>query len=274
MADLLSPVLVDTDGTAPAFHGLPSACNPMLRLLELNKAFPGPTGFTTVLSGVNLEVKAGQIFGIIGASGAGKSTLIRCVNLLERPTSGRVFVAGRELTALAEKDLVQARREIGMVFQQANLLSSRTVFGNVALPLELTHMPRKEVNTRVSELLERVDLTDKRDFYPAQLSGGQQQRVTIARALASRPPVLLCDEATSALDPATTRSILDLLRRLNLELGLTILLITHEMDVVRRICAEVAIMDRGKVVEQGTVQEIVLRPRTPLARQFAQSARE
>jgi D-methionine transport system ATP-binding protein len=180
-------------------------------------------------------------------------------------------VSGRDLTALSEKDLAHARREIGMISQHANLLSSRTVFGNVALPLELTQTPRHELEPRVEALLERVGLKDRRNFHPAQLSGGQQQRVTIARALANRPKVLLCDEATSALDPTTTRSILELLRGLSHELGLTILLITHEMDVVRSICDEVAILDRGTIVEQGTVQEIVHHPKTPLARQFAQS---
>jgi D-methionine transport system ATP-binding protein len=244
----------------------------MIRLVELNKDFPTPTGSATVLKDINLEVKSGRIFGIIGASGAGKSTLIRCINLLVRPTSGKVFVAGRELTALSEQELADVRREIGMIFQHPNLLSSRTVFGNVALPLELTHTPRRELRVRVEELLERVGLNDKRDFHPAQLSGGQQQRVTIARALANRPKVLLCDEATSALDPAMTRSILDLLRSINQELGLTVALITHEMDVVRSICDEVAILDQGRVVEQGTVQEIVLNPQTALARGFAQSA--
>jgi len=274
MVDLLSAAPADTPGTAPAAGRLPSAGSPMIRLRELHKVFPAPNGSIAVLKGVNLEVQTGRIFGVIGASGAGKSTLIRCVNLLERPTSGQVFVADRELTALPEPDLVQARREIGMVFQNSNLLSSRTVFGNVALPLELTRTPRSELKTRVEELLERVGLKDKRNSHPAQLSGGQQQRVTIARALASRPKVLLCDEATSALDPATTRSVLDLLRGLNQELGLTILLITHEMNVVRNICDEVAILDRGTLVEKGTVREIVLEPQTPLARQFAQSAWE
>jgi len=270
MTDLLSATLVKAPGTAPA-RRVPSEGRPMIRLSELNKVFRGQIGSTTVLKDVNLEVKAGQIFGVIGASGAGKSTLIRCVNLLERPTSGNVTMAGRDLTALSEQDLVQARREIGMISQHANLLSSRTVFGNVALPLELIQTPRQELQTRVEALLERVGLQDRRNFYPAQLSGGQQQRVTIARALANRPKVLLCDEATSALDPATTRSILDLLRSLNQELGLTILLITHEMNVVRSICDEVVILDRGTIVEQGTVHEIVLHPQTPLARQFAQS---
>jgi D-methionine transport system ATP-binding protein len=244
----------------------------MIRLSTLSKVFPGPNGPLSVLKDVNLEVKSGQIFGIIGTSGAGKSTLIRCVNLLERPTSGQVFVGGREMTALTEKELAFARREIGMIFQQSNLLSSRTVIGNIALPLELTHTPRNAIKERAEELLERVGLKDKRNYYPAQLSGGQQQRVTIARALANHSKVLLCDEATSALDPATTHSILDLLRSLNQELGLTILLITHDMQVVRSICDAVGILDKGSIVEQGSPQEIVSLPTTPLARQFAQSA--
>jgi len=271
MMDLFTAAPAEKTGVALASRRVPDDGRPMIRLSELSKVFSGPNGSTTVLKSVNLEVKAGQVFGVIGASGAGKSTLIRCVNLLERPTSGNVAVAGRDLTALSEKDLAHARRDIGMISQHANLLSSRTVFGNVALPLELTRTPRHELEPRVEALLERVGLKDRRNFHPAQLSGGQQQRVTIARALANRPKVLLCDEATSALDPTTTRSILELLRGLNHELGLTILLITHEMDVVRSICDEVAILDRGTIVEKGTVQEIVHHPKTPLARQFAQS---
>ncbi len=271
MMDLFTAAPAEKTGVALASRRVPDDGRPMIRLSELSKVFSGPNGSTTVLKSVNLEVKAGQVFGVIGASGAGKSTLIRCVNLLERPTSGNVAMAGRDLTALSEKDLAHARRDIGMISQHANLLSSRTVFGNVALPLELTRTPRHELEPRVEALLERVGLKDRRNFHPAQLSGGQQQRVTIARALANRPKVLLCDEATSALDPTTTRSILELLRGLNHELGLTILLITHEMDVVRSICDEVAILDRGTIVEKGTVQEIVHHPKTPLARQFAQS---
>jgi len=205
---------------------------------------------------------------VIGASGAGKSTLIRCVNLLERPSQGSVLVDGQDLTQLSEAELTKARRQIGMIFQHFNLLASRTVFGNVALPLELDNTPREEINRRVKDL---VGLGDKHDSYPANLSGGQKQRVAIARALASNPKVLLCDEATSALDPATTRSILELLKDINRRLGLTILLITHEMDVVKRICDCVAVISNGELIEQDTVSEVFSHPKTPLAQQFIQS---
>lgn len=197
---------------------------------------------------MNLEVPKGTIYGVIGASGAGKSTLIRCVNLLERPTMGQVIVDGQDLTAMSDKELISARRNIAMIFQHFNLLSSQTVFENVALSLRLSNTPKAEVE-KVNELLELVGLTDRKDVYPANLSGGQKQRVAIARALASDPHVLLCDEATSALDPATTQSILQLLKDINKRLGLTILLITHEMEVVKRICDRVAVIDRGQLIE-------------------------
>ena len=204
----------------------------MIKLSNITKVFHQGTRTIQALNNVSLHVPAGQIYGVIGASGAGKSTLIRCVNLLERPTEGSVLVDGQELTTLSESELTKARRQIGMIFQHFNLLSSRTVFGNVALPLELDNTPKDEIKRRVTELLSLVGLGDKHDSYPSNLSGGQKQRVAIARALASNPKVLLCDEATSALDPATTRSILELLKDINRRLGLTILLITHEMDVV------------------------------------------
>ncbi len=226
---------------------------------------------TTALSEVNLHVPAGQIFGVIGASGAGKSTLIRCVNMLERPTSGQIVVNGQDLTALSERALTQARRQIGMIFQNFNLLSSRTVFGNIVLPLELEDMSRstrKKREKRATELLNLVGLSDKHDVYPATLSGGQKQRVAIARALACHPKVLLCDEATSALDPATTHVILQLLKDINRDLGLTILLITHEMDVVKRICDQVAVISEGRLIEQNSVSELFSHPQTPLAQQF------
>jgi len=220
------------------------------------------------LHDVDLHVKPGSIFGVIGRSGAGKSTLLRCVNLLERPTSGRVIVAGRELSALSERELVPARRSIGMVFQQPQLLASRTIADNVALPLELAGEPRARARERVAELLELVGIADKHDARPAQLSGGQRQRATIARALANRPSVLLCDEATSALDPATKRAILALLRDIQRSLQLTILLITHEMDVALSICEEVAIMSDGRLVEQGPVARLFGPDSSPLARSF------
>ncbi|WP_435947245.1 methionine ABC transporter ATP-binding protein MetN [Dryocola sp. BD586] len=243
----------------------------MIKLSNITKVFQQGNRTIQALNNVSLHVPAGQIYGVIGASGAGKSTLIRCVNLLERPTQGSVLVDGQELTTLSEARLTKARRQIGMIFQHFNLLSSRTVFGNVALPLELDNTPREEIKRRVTELLDLVGLSEKHDVYPANLSGGQKQRVAIARALASNPKVLLCDEATSALDPATTRSILELLKDINRRLGLTILLITHEMDVVKRICDRVAVISDGELIEQDTVSEVFSHPKTPLAQQFIQS---
>lgn len=243
----------------------------MIKLSNITKAFQQGERSIAALSDVSLHVPVGQIYGVIGSSGAGKSTLIRCVNLLEQPTKGQVLVDGQDLTRLSEKELTHARRQIGMIFQHFNLLSSRTVFGNISLPLELDNQSAKEIKRRVSELLKLVGLEDKQDAYPANLSGGQKQRVAIARALASNPKVLLCDEATSALDPATTRSILELLKDINRRLGLTILLITHEMDVVKRICDQVAVISDGKLIEQDKVSEMFSHPKTPLAQQFIQS---
>lgn len=243
----------------------------MIKLSNITKVFQQGSRTITALSDVSLHVPAGQIYGVIGSSGAGKSTLIRCVNLLERPTSGKVLVDNQDLTTLSSGQLTQARRQIGMIFQHFNLLNSRTVAGNVALPLELGSLSKAEIKKRVVELLELVGLADKHDSWPANLSGGQKQRVAIARALASNPKVLLCDEATSALDPATTRSILELLKDINRRLGITILLITHEMDVVKRICDCVAVISDGKLIEQDTVSEVFSHPKTPLAQQFIQS---
>ncbi len=243
----------------------------MIKLSHITKVFQQGSRTITALSDVSLHVPAGQIYGVIGSSGAGKSTLIRCVNLLERPTSGSVLVDGQELTTLSESQLTLARRQIGMIFQHFNLLNSRTVFGNVALPLELDNTPREAVKARVTELLDLVGLGDKHDAWPANLSGGQKQRVAIARALASSPKVLLCDEVTSALDPATTRAILELLKDINRRLGITILLITHEMDVVKRICDQVAVISNGQLIEKDSVSEVFSHPKTPLAQQFIQS---
>ncbi|MBS6058666.1 MAG: methionine ABC transporter ATP-binding protein MetN [Pantoea sp.] len=243
----------------------------MIKLSHITKVFQQGSRTITALSDVSLHVPAGQIYGVIGSSGAGKSTLIRCVNLLERPTSGSVLVDGQELTTLSESQLTLARRQIGMIFQHFNLLNSRTVFGNVAVPLELDNTPREAVKARVTELLDLVGLGDKHDAWPANLSGGQKQRVAIARALASSPKVLLCDEATSALDPATTRAILELLKDINRRLGITILLITHEMDVVKRICDQVAVISNGQLIEKDSVSEVFSHPKTPLAQQFIQS---
>ncbi|NBI42445.1 methionine ABC transporter ATP-binding protein MetN [[Haemophilus] felis] len=243
----------------------------MIELKQISKQFNVKGQTITALDNVSLEVPKGTIYGVIGASGAGKSTLIRCVNLLERPTIGQVVVDGQDLTALSDKELNVARRNIAMIFQHFNLLSSRTVFENVALPLELCGTPKDKINEKTTALLELVGLADKKDVYPSNLSGGQKQRVAIARALANDPKVLLCDEATSALDPATTQSILQLLKEINQRLGLTILLITHEMDVVKRICDRVAVIDQGRLVESGSVSEIFSNPKTELAQRFIQS---
>ncbi|MDD4365292.1 MAG: methionine ABC transporter ATP-binding protein [Synergistales bacterium] len=232
-----------------------------ISLQGITKIFgQGPTALKA-LDGIDLEVPEGTIFGIIGSSGAGKSTLVRCVNLLERPTSGKVLVGGVDFTALSEAELRIARKKVGMIFQSFNLLSRRTVFGNVALPLELARWPRERIAPRVEELLDLVGLAERRDAYPSQLSGGQKQRVGIARALANDPEVLLSDEATSALDPGTTQSILELLRDINERLGLTILLITHEMNVIKEICHNVAVIDKGRIVEEGAVLDIFTDPR-------------
>ncbi|MFB2537889.1 MULTISPECIES: methionine ABC transporter ATP-binding protein MetN [unclassified Acinetobacter] len=243
----------------------------MIKLNNIVKVFDVKGQPLTVLNDITVHVAKGEIYGVIGASGAGKSTLIRCVNLLERPTQGQVLVDDVDLLNLNESELVQARRQIGMIFQHFNLLHSRTVFENVALPLELSKTPKAQIQQKVDELLQLVGLADKKDVYPANLSGGQKQRVAIARALASDPKVLLCDEATSALDPATTQAILALLQEINQRLGITILLITHEMEVVKRICHRVAVLDKGKLIEQDTVGEIFSSPKTALAKEFIRS---
>lgn len=244
----------------------------MIELENISKTFfRGKVPFKA-LDGVSLTVTKGTVFGVIGASGAGKSTLIRCVNLLEKPSTGRVWVDGEELTALSSRQLAQSRQQIGMIFQHFNLLSSRTVFGNIAFPLEIGGLSHSAIKQRVDELLELVGLEDKSSDYPASLSGGQKQRVAIARTLANNPKVLLCDEATSALDPATTRSILALIKDINERLGLTVLLITHEMDVVKAICDEVAIISEGKLLEHGSVASVFSKPKTELAKHFINSA--
>ena len=243
----------------------------MIKLNNITKIFTLPDKKLTALDNVSLHVPKGQICGVIGASGAGKSTLIRCVNLLERPTHGAVIIDDVDLTQLSDAKLVKTRRQIGMIFQHFNLLTSRTVFENVALPLELENKSKAEIQEKTTALLALVGLSDKHNVYPANLSGGQKQRVAIARALASDPKVLLCDEATSALDPATTQSILKLLKEINRTLGITILLITHEMEVVKRICDQVAVIDKGRLIEQGTVSEIFSNPKTELAQEFISS---
>ncbi|WP_067483040.1 methionine ABC transporter ATP-binding protein [Actinomadura hibisca] len=238
----------------------------MIQIEKLRKVYRSGDRTVTAVDDVDLTVREGEVFGVLGRSGAGKSTLLRCVNLLERPDSGRVLVDGRDLLALKGGALREARRGIGMIHQHFGLLSSRTVAGNVAFPLEVMGVPRAERAGRVAELLELVGLTEHAGAYPAQISGGQKQRVGIARALAGRPKVLLSDEATSALDPETTASILELLRDLNRRLGLTVLLITHEMEVVKRICDSAAVMRAGRFVESGPVQRLLMEPGSELAR--------
>jgi D-methionine transport system ATP-binding protein len=244
----------------------------MIELKNVTKTFAKKNSQVTALSNVSLIVPQGKILGVVGASGAGKSTLIRCVNLLERPTSGEVLIGGVNLIKLSSGALAKARREIGMIFQHFNLLSSRTVAGNVALPLELSHIPKHEIKKRVAELLDLVGLSDKANEYPSNLSGGQKQRVAIARTLATNPKVLLCDEATSALDPATTRSILNLLKDINKRFQITILLITHEMNVVKAICDDVAVISEGKLIERGSVSDVFAYPETTIAKQFVTSS--
>lgn len=243
---------------------------PHIRLTALRKVYPGTAGTAEVvaLDGIDLAVERGRIHGIVGRSGAGKSTLIRCLTVLERPTSGAVVIDGEELSALPEGRLREARRRLGMVFQHVNLLDSRTIAQNVAYPLEVAGMPRAQRAARVQELLDLVGLGDRAGAYPAQLSGGQRQRVGIARALATEPAVLLCDEPTSALDSATTRQILGLIRDLRDRLGITVLIITHEMAVVREICDSVTLLDHGRVAEQGAVADVVAAYGSRLAREL------
>ncbi|EGR0758078.1 D-methionine ABC transporter, ATP-binding protein [Vibrio parahaemolyticus] len=243
----------------------------MIEIKNVNKVFYQGSKEILALKDINLHIAKGTIFGVIGSSGAGKSTLIRCVNMLEAPSSGSIIVDDVDLTTLSKKQLVETRRNIGMIFQHFNLLSSRTVFDNVALPLELAGKDKSQITTKVTELLKLVGLADKHESYPSNLSGGQKQRVAIARALASDPSVLLCDEATSALDPATTQSILELLKEINRKLNITILLITHEMEVLKSICHEVAIIGGGELVEKGTVGDIFAHPKTELAHEFIRS---
>ncbi len=244
----------------------------LIEIQALTKVYGRDGQSVEALRGVDLSVTAGEIFGVIGLSGAGKSTLIRCLNRLETPTSGRVVVDGRDLVTLTEKQLREARQEMGMIFQHFNLLSARTVAGNVAFPMEIAGRPRSEIKPRVAELLDLVGLADKARAYPAQLSGGQKQRVGIARALANHPKILLCDEATSALDPQTTRSILALIQDVKTRLGLTVVLITHEMKVITEICNRVAVMENGLIVESGPVVEVFTRPRQPVTKSFVEAA--
>ena len=236
----------------------------------MTKTYAGKAS-VQALKGINLTIDDGEIFGIIGKSGAGKSTLIRCINMLEKPTSGSVTIDGDELTKMNEHQLRNERKNIGMIFQHFNLLSSRNVYDNIAFPLELAGVSKEGIKKKVSQLLELVDLTDRQYNYPSQLSGGQKQRVGIARALASDPKVLLCDEATSALDPQTTKSILELLKDINQRLGITIVIITHEMTVIKEICNRVAVIEGGVIKEQGRVVDIFTNPQSETMKEFVRS---
>jgi len=239
---------------------------PIIRICDLEKRYQSKNSEVYALRGINLDINQGDIFGIIGRSGAGKSTLVRCINMLERPTSGQVLFEGQDLCRLGEKDLLHARRSMGMIFQQFNLLMQRTAVENVCFPLELVGISKEKAKLHALELLDVVGLTERANSYPSQLSGGQKQRVAIARALASDPKVLLCDEATSALDPSTTESILALIKDINRRLGITAVIITHEMSVIEKICSHVAIISGGKIAETGPVEEVFYHPRTDAAR--------
>lgn len=240
----------------------------MISIKNLSKNFNTPYGKVEVLKGINLEIKKGDIFGIIGFSGAGKSTMVRCLNLLEKPDEGTILIGDKDMTKLNKKELRKARQKIGMIFQQFNLFDSKTVFDNVAFPLKVAGYPKDKINERVHEILELVELKDKEKAHPAQLSGGQKQRVGIARALANNPDVLLSDEATSALDPQTTYSILELLENINKKLNLTIVLITHELDVVKYCCNNVAVIEKGVIMEKGPTDEVFLNPQSDTAKVF------
>ena len=232
----------------------------MIEIQHLSKTFAGADGSVEALRDINLKINDGDIFGIIGMSGAGKSTLVRCINMLERPSSGTVLINGRDIGALSAEELRKVRRRTTMIFQSFNLLMQRTCLANICFPLELAGMKKAEAKKRAGELLEPVGLSDKANAYPAQLSGGQQQRIAIARALATDPEVLLCDEATSALDPKTTRSILELIKQINERLGITVIIITHQMSVIEDICTRVAILENGSVVEEGEVSKVFSNP--------------
>ena len=239
---------------------------PIIQIQHLNKTFGTGEAAVHALEDINLEVQAGEIFGIIGLSGAGKSTLVRCMNLLERPTSGSVVVDGKDMTKLSVKELRKARKDISMIFQSFNLLEQRTVLRNICFPLEIAGVKRDKAQARAEELLELVGLSDRAKAYPSQLSGGQKQRVAIARALATRPKYLLCDEATSALDPNTTQSILRLLKQINQTLGVTIVVITHEMRVIEQICQRVAVIDQSCIAEIGSVSDVFTHPKSDIAK--------
>ena len=240
----------------------------MIQIQNVVKTFMGQDENVEALKGISLNINKGDIYGIIGMSGAGKSTLVRCLNFLERPTSGTVMIEDKDLSLLSDKELREVRTDIAMIFQHFNLLMQRTVLDNVCFPMEIIGIKKKDARVRAKELLKIVGLTDKEKAYPAQLSGGQKQRVAIARALANNPKILLCDEATSALDPSTTKSILNLLRDINLKYGITIVIITHEMTVVQEVCSHVAIIDAGELAEYGTVETVFSKPQSKIAKQL------
>lgn len=241
---------------------------PIIELKNISKTYITEHGNFTALNDINLDIYKGEIYGIIGMSGAGKSTLVRCINYLEKPTKGKVLFDGKDLGSLTAKELRQSRQSMSMIFQQFNLLMQRTAEENVCFPLEISGVKKADAKKRAKELLELVGLEDKMDSYPSQLSGGQKQRIAIARALATNPKVLLCDEATSALDPSTTQSILALLKKINEQLGITIVIITHEMKVVEQICSHVAIIAESKIVEVGTVQEVFTHPKSQVGQKL------
>ena len=241
---------------------------PIIQIQNVTKTFTGKDNQVEALKGITLDIGKGDIYGIIGMSGAGKSTLVRCLNFLERPTTGTVLVEGRDLSAMSGKELRKTRTGIAMIFQHFNLLMQRSVLDNVCFPMEIVGVKRADARKRAKELLEIVGLAEKAASYPAQLSGGQKQRVAIARALANNPKILLCDEATRALDPTTTKSILQLLQKINKEFGITIVIITHEMAVVQEICSHVAIIDNGNLAEYGTVEEVFTSPKSPAAKKL------
>ena len=257
-----------TVDTTPAEDAVETKSQPIIRLQGVTKDFQTKHGTVRALNDINLDIEPGDVYGIIGLSGAGKSTLVRCINLLEVPTEGKVIFDGQSLIGLKQKELNLQRRKIAMIFQQFNLLMQRDAIGNICFPLEIAGVPKADAVKRAKELLEIVDLEDRAGSYPSQLSGGQKQRVAIARALATNPKVLLCDEATSALDPKTTRSILQLLKKINEEFGITIVVITHEMSVIKQICNKVAIIENGEIVERGNVADVFTKPKTQAARRL------
>lgn len=240
----------------------------MIDIKDISKIYSSKEGDLVALNKVNLKINQGDIYGVIGPSGAGKSTLIRVINLLEKPSAGQVLIDGVDITRLNKKELMDERKEIGMIFQNFNLMNNSTVSQNIAFPLEISHSDKKVISERLDELLELVGLEDKRNVYPAKLSGGQKQRVGIARALANKPKILLCDEPTSALDPVTTKSILELLKDINEKLNITIVLITHQMEVIKTICNKTAVIEHGNIVEEGPTQELLANPSSETLKLF------